>query len=158
MFFCVFICLSTCCITKISLRSINGSWLKNIFTIIFGLIKFCLWDFIYFQWFTFIIMFLVCQFNLNNQNDCNKLNSFFNSWCWKYSKKIAIWNVCKKTKLFSVVRSPHVNKTSQQQLKLDLFTFKVAVEIANKKEFFYLVEYLYNMLHILQFRVTFYKM
>jgi len=60
--------------------------------------------------------------------------------------------------LFSIVRSPHVNKTSQQQLKLDFFTFKVAIEIANKKEFFYLVEYLYNMLHILQFRVTFYKM
>jgi hypothetical protein len=102
-------------------------------------------------------MFLVCHFNLNNKNDCNKLNAFLNHWKLKYSTETAVWNIRRKTKLFSLIRSPHVNKTSQQQLKLNFFEFKIAVKIVDKKKFFSMLEYLYNVLNILQLKITVYK-
>jgi ribosomal protein S10 len=94
-------------------------------------------------------MQFILSFHLNTKTDCRKLTEFLTLWSRKTSTPIKLLPVNKKTKLLTLVKSPHVFKKSKEQFFIALFVVRIKLVVSNLKPFYKMITYLINTVDLL---------
>ena len=59
----------------------------------------------------------------------------------------------KKTRLLTLIKSPHVFKKSKEQFFISLFTVRINLVISNLKSFYKMLTYLVNTVDLLSVKI-----
>jgi ribosomal protein S10 len=94
-------------------------------------------------------MQFVLSFHLNTKTDSKKLTKFLTFWAKKTSTPIKLLPLDRKTKLLTLVKSPHVFKKSKEQFFISLFVVRIKLFVANLKPFYKMLTYLVNTVDLL---------
>jgi len=94
-------------------------------------------------------MQFVLSFHLNTKTDSKKLTEFLAFWATKTSTPIKLLPLRKKTKLLTLVKSPHVFKKSKEQFFISLFVVRIRLIVSNLKSFYKMLTYLINTVDLL---------
>jgi ribosomal protein S10 len=89
------------------------------------------------------------SFHLNTKADSKKLTQFLTFWSKKTSTPLKLLPLNKKTKLLTLVKSPHVFKKSKEQFFISLFVVRIKLFVANLKPFYKMLTYLVNTVDLL---------
>jgi ribosomal protein S10 len=95
----------------------------------------------------------ILSFHLNTKSDSKKLKEFFTLWSKKTSTPIKLLPVSKKTKLLTLVKSPHVFKKSKEQFFISLFVVRIKLFVSNLKPFYKMLTYLVNTVDLLHVKI-----
>lgn len=98
-------------------------------------------------------MQLILSFHLNTKTDTTKLTQFLVSWAKKTSTPMKLLPLNKKTKLLTLIKSPHVFKKSKDQFFISLFVVKIQLMVFNLKPFYKMLTYLNNTVELLCIKV-----
>ena len=98
-------------------------------------------------------MQLILSFHLNTKTDTTKLTQFFVSFSKKTSTPMKLLPLNKKTKLLTLIKSPHVFKKSKDQFFISLFVVKIQLMVFNLKPFYKMLTYLNNTVELLCIKV-----
>lgn len=99
------------------------------------------------------LMQLILSFHLNTKTDTTKLTQFLVSWAKKTSTPMKLLPLIKKTKLLTLIKSPHVFKKSKDQFFISLFVVKIQLMVFNLKPFYKMLTYLNNTIELLCVKV-----
>jgi ribosomal protein S10 len=94
-------------------------------------------------------MQFVVSFHLNTKTDSKKLMEFLTLWSKKTLTPLKLLPLRKKTKLLTLVRSPHVFKKSKEQFFISLFVVRFKLIVSNLKPFYKMLTYLINTIDLL---------
>jgi ribosomal protein S10 len=94
-------------------------------------------------------MQFVLSFHLNTKTESKKLTEFLLFWSKKTSTPVKLLPLHKKTKLLTLVKSPHVFKKSKEQFFIGLFTVRVKLFVSNLNLFYKMLTYLTNTIDFL---------
>jgi ribosomal protein S10 len=89
------------------------------------------------------------SFHLNTKADSKKLTQFLTFWSKKTSTPLKLLPLNKKTKLLTLVKSPHVFKKSKEQFFISLFIVRIKLIVSNLKPFYKMLTYLINTVDLL---------
>jgi len=98
-------------------------------------------------------MHFILSFHLNTKTDSRKLTKFLTFWAEKTSTPIKLLPLGKKTKLLTLVKSPHVFKKSKEQFFISLFVVRIKLIVSNLKPFYKMLTYLVNTVDLLCVKV-----
>ena len=98
-------------------------------------------------------MQFILSFHTNTKADGKKLMEFFKFWSQKTSTPFKLLPLRKKTKLLTLIKSPHVFKKSKEQFFISLFTVRVNLVIVNLKSFYKMLTYLINTVDLLSVKI-----
>ena len=98
-------------------------------------------------------MQFILSFHTNTKADSKKLIEFFKFWCDKTSTPLKLMPLHKKTKLLTLIKSPHVFKKSKEQFFISLFTVRINLVISNLKSFYKMLTYLVNTVDLLSVKI-----
>jgi len=94
-------------------------------------------------------MQFILSFQLSTKTDSKKLTEFLQFWSEKTSTPLKLLPLNKKTKLLTLIKSPHVFKKSKDQFFISLFTVRVKLVVSNLKVFYKMLTYLTNTIDLL---------
>jgi ribosomal protein S10 len=94
-------------------------------------------------------MQFILSFHLNTKADSKKLTQFLTFWSKKTSTPLKLLPLNKKTKLLTLVKSPHVFKKSKEQFFISLFIVRIKLIVSNLKPFYKMLTYLINTVDLL---------
>ena len=89
------------------------------------------------------------SFHLNTKADSKKLTEFLTFWSKRTSTPLKLLPLNKKTKLLTLVKSPHVFKKSKEQFFIALFVVRIKLIVSNLKPFYKMLTYLINTVDLL---------
>jgi ribosomal protein S10 len=89
------------------------------------------------------------SFHLNTKADSKKLTEFLTFWSKRTSTPLKLLPLNKKTKLLTLVKSPHVFKKSKEQFFISLFIVRIKLIVSNLKPFYKMLTYLINTVDLL---------
>ena len=98
-------------------------------------------------------MQFVVSFHLNTKTDSKKLMEFLTLWSKKTLTPLKLLPLRKKTKLLTLVRSPHVFKKSKEQFFISLFVIRVKLIVSNLMPFYKMLTYLANTVDLLGVKI-----
>ena len=93
------------------------------------------------------------SFHLNTKADSKKLTQFLTFWSKKTSTPLKLLPLNKKTKLLTLVKSPHVFKKSKDQFFISLFTVRTKLTVLKLKHFYKMLTFLANTVDLLSVKV-----
>ena len=93
------------------------------------------------------------SFHLSTKADSRKLKEFLLFWSKQTLTPIKLLPLNKKTKLLTLVKSPHVFKKSKEQFFISLFVLRIKVVVSNLKSFYKMLTYLTNTLDLLSVKI-----
>jgi ribosomal protein S10 len=89
------------------------------------------------------------SFHLNTKEESKKLTQFIRFWSKKTATPLKLLPLSKKTKLLTLVKSPHVFKKSKEQFFISLFIVRIKLIVSNLKMFYKMLTYLTNTVDLL---------
>jgi ribosomal protein S10 len=89
------------------------------------------------------------SFHLNTKTDSKKLMEFLTFWSKQTLIPLKLLPSRKKTKLLTLVKSPHVFKKSKEQFFISLFVVRAKLAISNLKPLYKMLTYLVNTVDLL---------
>jgi len=98
-------------------------------------------------------MWFTLSFHLNTKADSKKLIEFLTCWSRETVTSLTILPLRKRTKLLTLVKSPHVFKKSKEQFSISVFVVRVRLIISNVKSFYKMLTYLVNTVDLLCVKV-----
>jgi len=94
-------------------------------------------------------MEFLLSFYVDTKTESKKLVKFFTFWAKKMSIPIKLLPPTKKTKLLTLVKSPHVFKKSKEQFFISLFVVRLKLAVSNLKPVYKVLTYLINNVDLL---------
>jgi len=98
-------------------------------------------------------MSFILSFHLNTKADHKKLTEFLKFWSKKTETQLQLLPSNKKTKLLTLIKSPHVFKKSKEQFFISFFVVRVKLGVSNLKLLYKMLTYLINTVDLLGVKI-----
>jgi len=98
-------------------------------------------------------MQFIVSFHLNTKTESKKLMEFLTFWSKKTLTPLKLLPLRKKTKLLTLVKSPHVFKKSKEQFFISLFVIRAKLVVSNLIPFYKMLTYLTNTVDLLSVKI-----